>query len=197
VTTRLCDSCGAKQGSHTRFGVFLCPACLESLEETERQRQEDERAKVQEVAKSSPLPAQPSLALMLYFKQIKLGSILPISPEKIPDYCNTNLNPLMHLLSDEELTSLVPIMKEVYFAVHAALGMRKVDRFREAEIIKKSQKQGKTRSKAESEITRQKKHASKDKTLSKEERAKAKIIEGLVAMGISEADAKRMAEIKK
>lgn len=186
--TRKCEHCESENSRHTRFGVWLCETCRAGMETIERERIEEEKNKVNRLVENKP-DWQPSLALILYLGQIRKAATIPISSEKITDFHNTNIVPLVHLLTDSELERMVAVLKDEYFYVQATLSMRSTDRFREAEVIKRQQKVEKTREKATKEIAKQKKYASKDKTLSKEERAKARIIEGLMAIGLSESDA--------
>lgn len=193
-----CEHCEENIGKPTRFGVFLCDDCTKGMEELEHIRKKEESEEIERMLQGKYF--EPTIAYVTWFKQFgKLASGV-ISNEKVPDFTDTGLKPLIALMPDEEAERLLSIVKDLYFHLNAAVGpkgMRKVERYREAEVIKKQQKSEKSVAKAEKEIAKQKKHASKDKTLSKEERAKATIIEGLMRMGLSEADAKRMAEVKK
>jgi hypothetical protein len=135
------------------------------------------------------MPWQPSLAYVLLLNKIRQGGHAAISAEKLPDFNNTNVLPLLHLLTDEELQRMFLTTKEIYFHVKSALEMRPVERAREAEVIKRQTKRETSIKKETAKIEKQKKHASKDKTLSPEERNRAKVIEGLTHAGLSEAQA--------
>ena len=193
---RKCEHCEENLANHTRFGVWLCPSCKAAFEELEQTRLQEERDKIAELVNESKKPWEPSLAYALYGKRLSQAIDPKISIDKQEDYFNACEVPLIHLLADEEIKRIFEIEKMRYFYLQAALGMRKTDRFREAQVIKKQTKVVKIREKSEKEIEKQKKHASKDKSLSKEERGRAKVLEGLMSMGMSEADAKKMMEMK-
>ena len=194
---RKCEHCDNVPAEHTRFGVFLCESCQTGMEELEELRRKEERERINAIALGKFSSFQPSIAYILYLQKIKESGSAILSPEKVPDFVNANILPLLHLMSDEEIGRMLPIIKEQYFALQSAVTLRSTDRFREAEVIKKQTKVDRVRTKSSETIAKQTKQFSKDKTLSKEDRGRFKAIEGLIAMGISEEDAKRMVGEKK
>lgn len=194
---KICESCEKSPGFSTRFGAFLCEPCAAEMEELETLRRIEEKDKIIAIAQGKFSNFQPSIAYILYLQKIKESGSAILSPERVPDFVNSNILPLLHLMSDEEIGRMLPIIKEQYFALQSAVTLRSTDRFREAEVIKKQTKVDKVRTKSSETIAKQTKQFSKDKTLSKEDRGRFKAIEGLIAMGISEEDAKRMVQAKK
>lgn len=175
-----CENCQSSGAKHSRFAnLMLCSKCEAEMESLEQERIKERRDEVKKLIEGNKV--QPSLAFMLAFQKLNHLKSSIVSDSKIPDYVNANLLPLVHLMSTDDIERLLPIIKTFYFALNAAVEMRHVDNTREAFAIKAHQKREKTRAKAEVEIAKQKKHASKDRTLSKEERARAKVLEGLTA----------------
>lgn len=186
-----CEHCETEGAKPSRFGSLLCSDCIQGLESLETERRKEEREQIKRLVEGKGF--EPSLAFVMYANRLKrLIAFGGLNEDKVLDCLNKDLIPLIHLMPDEEVGRTFAVTKELYFYLQSALGMRKVDRFREAEVIKRKTKVDKTRAKATEEIARQKKHASKDRTLSKEERAKAKVVEGLaMALGCSLEEAEK------
>lgn len=190
-----CERCDERSAKLMYLGAWLCQECLEECKEAEHERELQE---VEELRKTveGVWTKKPSIISDLYINAVRKGLKLSLitNEDKCEDFSDTNIRPLLHRMGDTELERFAKIQNEWYFALKTELSMRKTTREQEAEVIKRSRKVEKTRETATKQIEKQKKFASKDKTLSKEERLRAKLIESLVSLGMSEADAIKKAD---
>jgi hypothetical protein len=188
---KLCESCEEKPGVHTRLG-YLCDDCKLALETQEQERIAEEAKKASLLAEDIWFAWTPSISYRLIFNRIKESGSNKISPDKLVDFVNTNVDPLVHLLSQEEIERMFIVVKEYYHSLQREMTMRPTEQFRESEIIKKQTKRDKTTEKFTKQIEKQKKFASKDRTLTKEERGLAKLAEGLAANNIPQTEIDRL-----
>jgi len=190
-----CEHCEERPAKTFQLGFWLCSECLAELKVAEQHR-EDEEAEALRKEVEGTWTKKPSIVSDLYSHAVKKGLKIALitAADKVEDYSDTNIMPLVHRLSDDEVNSLFALIERQYFALKSALDIRRSTRKQEAEVIRRSRKVEKSREKAETQIAKQKKFASKDKTLSKEERLKAKLVESLMALGMSEEQAKAQAE---
>lgn len=185
-----CRYCEENEGQNTRFGL-LCPACLSGVEAEEELERLKAKAQAEAIATDKWHSWEPSIAYVLLAKELLHATSNVVSPDKLPDIHN-RLSPLVHTMPIEDVNRMFLSIKEAYFMLQSELHNRPVQAFREAEVIKRQTKGAKTTERATKEIAKQKKHASHDRTLSKEDRGFATLREGLERAGIPEAEIARI-----
>lgn len=190
-----CEHCEDRTAKELYLGSWLCTECKAECKEAEAAREDEEAEELRKKIEGT-WTRKPSIISDLYINAVRKGLKLSLitSQEKCEDFSDTNIRPLLHRMSDSELEGFAKLQNEWYFALKTELSMRKTTREQEAETIKRSRKAEKTTAKSTKEIEKQKKFASKDKTLSKEDRLKARLIESLIALGMSEEKAREQAE---
>jgi hypothetical protein len=163
------------------------------MQDAEEARRLEEKEKT-EAQLSATLTYQPSLPYILLLNKVRQTGSNVISAEKLPDFHNS-IMPIANLLPDEDAERMMLTMKELYFHLKSMLETRKNKRNDEAAIISRQTKREKSIEKSKTEITKQKKNASKDRTLSPFERGKAQFVENMTrVLGCSEAEAVVMFE---
>jgi hypothetical protein len=186
---RKCEHCEEQVASRYYLGFWLCDDCNASLIAVERERQIEEAEKLRVLVEGRVVV--PSIVSDLYINAVKrrLQLIFITNPDKCADYEDSHIAPLVHRMSDDELSAFAKAREKEYFLLKNALEIRRHSREEEAALVKRSTKRERTREKATREIEKQKKHAPRDKTLAVEERKRAAMIESLVKCGMSEKDA--------
>jgi tRNA uridine 5-carbamoylmethylation protein Kti12 len=164
------------------MGLNLCTECIQGLEEIERARVQEEAEKIRAIVEGVQL--KPSLIADLYIHAAQKGLklVFKTNPEKRLDYTDSNVAPLIHLLSEDEIVAFLAIVEKEYFLLKSALNIRRINRKEEAEVLKHQRKVEKTREKATKEVEKQRKHASKDKTLSPQERLTESSIQNMMKL---------------
>lgn len=193
MTHQKCENCDADNASLSRYGMHICKLCSDLIEQQQAENEIARRAEIQSTAEDKPWGI--SVVCKLYLKKMRNHTPL-LSPGKMLDYFNTQEVPMISDMTEQEMMVMKDYHLTVYTYLLGLIADRKRTTYREVQLITKQTKVEKTREKATRQVEKQQKHASKDRTLTKEERGRAKIIEGMMgAMGISYEEAAKMVEV--